>query len=275
MDILENELVRKYFGNGPCESVPGQACIISGCPNHFACMAWRVFKAMQEPMSEGTKILTWRTHQRFEESTASNSIGTEFHPGILVLPEKFQTAKQDWCMACNTQAKHLELCEAYLKVFHQMRAEGMFGKLKASEKAPSDHDDIWGAKLGTETCKKHAITGCQICSAPKCSLTGWITKCPSCGESHNFKREFPDTSWVKLDEARNEWEVIDKYMSARMNYQLPAYTVELKNRVLNGEHLHKNIEDRHHCLTCNPPPASEIRACGCKHNHPCEGHYGV
>ena len=93
MDLLDNPLIRKYFGdedtNNPCTP---------------AGIAWNVLRAMQEPIKKGdwylwcdgnedTKERVWRDPLpgRFEEN---------FHPHYLRLPDRFQKQEQKCNESC-------------------------------------------------------------------------------------------------------------------------------------------------------------------------------
>lgn len=52
-DILENELVKKYFGDIQ-DWHPGEK--VAGVPTH-GCMAQRIIHAMQEPLKKGDLFL--------------------------------------------------------------------------------------------------------------------------------------------------------------------------------------------------------------------------
>lgn len=86
MTLLENELVRKYFG--ACEH--GDS-LTSPCLCRFG-YASRVLEAMQEPMKKGDKYLAWDIHGAWMEKVSPNGTAdfVTFHPYDLPLPSRFQ-----------------------------------------------------------------------------------------------------------------------------------------------------------------------------------------
>lgn len=100
MNLLENELVKKYFGNRH-ESCP------PGCNyGHEEKMAYRILAAMQEPIKKGERYLFIQNY----EVPGSNSSGYQeileiesgydyniFHPLFLRLPSGFQTPEKEEC----------------------------------------------------------------------------------------------------------------------------------------------------------------------------------
>ena len=79
MDILDNELVRKYFENEyPEDRTP-------------ATTALRILRAMEEPIKKGERLLDLKPDGYAVESQWKIHIAcTEFHPGFLRLPDRFQ-----------------------------------------------------------------------------------------------------------------------------------------------------------------------------------------
>lgn len=90
-DILENDLVRKYFG---CEKGAHGAC--DGKRND--CMertAFRVLKSMQEPIRKGEQAMWLWYRQVHDDWIVGPWDGTkldDYHPYVLRLPDRFQTA---------------------------------------------------------------------------------------------------------------------------------------------------------------------------------------
>lgn len=93
-DILENDLVWRYFG---CDAHEIR------CPNgneYLEHMALRVLKSMQEPIRKGERYLESRTtfdvneYGNFTEEKVLDTDLTfsKFHPFSLRLPDRFQTA---------------------------------------------------------------------------------------------------------------------------------------------------------------------------------------
>lgn len=84
-DLLEHPLILKYFGPQPGE-VP------SGYPHYNPAhwTAYKVLRAMQEPIKRGDLYL-FKTSFNWEERRSDfNPTGESFHPFLLRLPEQFQ-----------------------------------------------------------------------------------------------------------------------------------------------------------------------------------------
>lgn len=100
MNILDNDLVKKYFGCGESEHPIYHQC------NEPRTLALAIIKAMQEPIRKGDKYLTnsaitdiHRYGDFDREMTALDDIQYPFHPFHLRLPDQFQTAGKKEC-AC-------------------------------------------------------------------------------------------------------------------------------------------------------------------------------
>lgn len=110
MSILDNELVRKYFG----ENRPGAVihCDDAKTFDYECWLAKRVLDAMQQPIEKGKRYLEWIygppdstiTEDHFEERICRGISGTaplgqieeffdRFHPRELCLPDAFQKQK--------------------------------------------------------------------------------------------------------------------------------------------------------------------------------------
>lgn len=91
-DLLDNELVRKYFG-----------CPANDCREHVPCytveqhMAFRVLHAMQQSIKKGERYLNWSDNDGgFYETMAQGDHDAENpHWGVLRLPDRFQ--KKECC----------------------------------------------------------------------------------------------------------------------------------------------------------------------------------
>lgn len=79
--ILENELVRKYFGCNPELNYPHDC---------QALMALRVLTAMQEPIKKGERYLDVLRDLTIDERVAETDWGIGLHMGYLRLPSQFQ-----------------------------------------------------------------------------------------------------------------------------------------------------------------------------------------
>jgi hypothetical protein len=96
VDILDNELVRKYFGED----------------NKFfhEDIAVRVLRAMQEPIRKGERVLEffveperWKDAIYVYDGVSLN----QFHPMFMRLPDRFQTAEKKECKCtCHNVLKH-------------------------------------------------------------------------------------------------------------------------------------------------------------------------
>lgn len=108
IDILQNELVKKYFG---CD------CGRDGEPslhNHFVketCedkLSVNVLKSMQEPIRDGERCLILDGNGWKEWKMSGDGISSTYHPDSLRLPDKFQTAvKMHNCPECGVTHVYL------------------------------------------------------------------------------------------------------------------------------------------------------------------------
>lgn len=96
MNILENELVKKYFGIYHCEHLarlmrePGTLCEF--------CMSRNILQAMQEPINEGDLLLELGSRvegYKNKTITATDSGYGVMHPYFLRLPDRFQAEKKE------------------------------------------------------------------------------------------------------------------------------------------------------------------------------------
>lgn len=97
MSLLENELVKKYFGDQPGD-ITGDYCI----------MAYRVLAAMQEPIKKGERYLAFLSNDLIREYTADCNVAGGVLLGHLRLPSRFQTPekcehKEQKCMTCGVE----------------------------------------------------------------------------------------------------------------------------------------------------------------------------
>lgn len=94
--LLDNELVRKYFGK--CEVV-GTCLDAPGCS-----IASRVLKAMQEPIRREDLYLCITEHNgeiSYEEAKGNISLFNRWHPTCLRLPSQFQPKPEKEPLMCN------------------------------------------------------------------------------------------------------------------------------------------------------------------------------
>lgn len=90
MNLLENELVKKYFGNRH-ESCP------PGCNyGHEEKMAYRILAAMQEPIKNGERCLNIFGKEPIEDIW-NGEMKLDLHAYILRLPSGFQTPEKEEC----------------------------------------------------------------------------------------------------------------------------------------------------------------------------------
>lgn len=100
-DILENELVQKYFS---CEAHEIQCRNGLDSRDH---MAFRVLASMRGPIHKGEKVLRWDVkgpfaEAKFYEIYFEGELGGGFHPYELVLPDRFQAGKKE----CDCHCQH-------------------------------------------------------------------------------------------------------------------------------------------------------------------------
>ncbi len=120
MNLLDNDLVRRYFG---CQHAEGSICdCVAGD------MPCKILTAMQEPIRKGERYLKWDSE--FEWVNRCNNFVEElekpgFHPYALRLPDRFQKREEkvfcstrlvvghDKCGACGEeierQTRHIQL----------------------------------------------------------------------------------------------------------------------------------------------------------------------
>lgn len=88
--LLENELVRKYFGCDLCTSNWGNkshAC--------FERISYRIFQAMSEPIKKGESWLELYGNGRVELNEGYDDDGFDpMHPYFLRLPDRFQPSPE-------------------------------------------------------------------------------------------------------------------------------------------------------------------------------------
>lgn len=88
--LLDNELVKKYFGYDNCLGLGG-----SGKCTHPNCMALRILKSQQQPIRKGERYLFWHkdkvTEMVWEDFMATIE---ESHAEHLRLPDAFQPQNQ-------------------------------------------------------------------------------------------------------------------------------------------------------------------------------------
>lgn len=86
MDVLDNELVQKYF---KCDNSIG--CLCAQWP--VQSMSWHILEAMQEPTNAGDRMLYLNSDTLggmwIEETIATANV-LYFHPFTLRLPDRFQ-----------------------------------------------------------------------------------------------------------------------------------------------------------------------------------------
>lgn len=92
MNLLENELIRKYFGwKHPCGHANGPTGTYIYCD---ACLSLNVLRAMQEPIRKGERLLACSLNDNFgnswEETTAQCESNVAWHPFTLRLPDAAQ-----------------------------------------------------------------------------------------------------------------------------------------------------------------------------------------
>jgi hypothetical protein len=102
MNLLDNELVKKYF-----------------CYEPAGGWAYRVLEAMHQPIAKGERYLWISSEGKEAEKvfTADVAVFEKYHPFFLRLPDRFQTeeekvevyTKYDTCSLCKTVTEHI--CE--------------------------------------------------------------------------------------------------------------------------------------------------------------------
>ncbi len=118
MNILNNELVRKYFecedSNGWCRRglTPNTIGIAHATYSEWAmaCMTYRILQAMQEPIKIGESYLYVDSDGTVTERTRNyGAVDWAVHTTCLRLPDRFQKqecCKSHWCEGCNQYLAH-------------------------------------------------------------------------------------------------------------------------------------------------------------------------
>ena len=120
MNILDNELVQKYFGDS--------------VPDDYGDMAMRILQAMQEPIKKGERSLVFSGNSFYEvEATEDREPYGEFHPQQLRLPSEFQPkdekkescceyAEMKWPLETRS-GRVIEMCEKCFEASKHKPAE--------------------------------------------------------------------------------------------------------------------------------------------------------
>lgn len=107
MDLLENELVLKYFG---CRVLCSEAHFTNmAYDEHERCISTRVLQSMQEPIKKGERFINChgpngngQTSESVNETGQWYGYQEPWHPYYLRLPDRFQ--KQE-CVHCFCRIK--------------------------------------------------------------------------------------------------------------------------------------------------------------------------
>lgn len=96
MKLLENDLVRKYFGD------QGDTIMLKCCLDRIGSlderMALRVLNAMEQPIRPGDHYLGyWFSENTFKEDVAAIGNIEPYHPEMLRLPDRFQPTPPPAC----------------------------------------------------------------------------------------------------------------------------------------------------------------------------------
>lgn len=101
MNILENELVKKYFACDPqagCFHKESQAC--------EAAKAYGILRAMQEPIKKGERRLYVDGMGAVWDGIHPVDINPDYHPDYLRLPSRFQTPERKKCCCGESETIH-------------------------------------------------------------------------------------------------------------------------------------------------------------------------
>lgn len=144
MNILDNELVRKYFAG--CDHASDS--FNSGCLCRLNYAA-KILRAMQQPIREGDRMLRVASTGFVDDQTAGGLIDDPLHFEYLRLPDRFQKAE---CQICNGE---------YILFSRVGAIWNVCGKHLRPNCNPPKPDDAVEKK--------------------ECICDNWQTKCPSCG----------------------------------------------------------------------------------------------
>lgn len=102
MSILDNELVREYFGQWTDRKNSRET-------QFYEQMSLRVIEAMQQPIKKGDKYLSLIVPGTVSEQVAEVGTLEDFHPYALRLPDRFQKKEcgHAWfakCIKCGEEA---------------------------------------------------------------------------------------------------------------------------------------------------------------------------
>lgn len=87
MDLLDQPLIKKYFGSGKC---PGIGSYVY-CSDHSTCTTYRILAAMTEPIKSGERYLNIKMdNDGWFELEAKSPFGVGLHAYQLRLPDAHQ-----------------------------------------------------------------------------------------------------------------------------------------------------------------------------------------
>lgn len=97
MNLLDNELVRKYFG---CDLRGVQTlCDHFNQQNCDKSTSYRILQSLQEPIKKGERYLNFNGNMDlYEEAMTKELTCPSFHPMALRLPDRFQKQEKPSCV---------------------------------------------------------------------------------------------------------------------------------------------------------------------------------
>lgn len=116
--LLDNELVRKYFG---CRAVCTEAHFINvGYDEHEWCMSSRILESMQQPIKKGDRYLLANFDGSVSEEIGGG-LTDYFHAYCLRLPSQFQTEKLTFDPRLAEEMEDFKWCGYDQKEMRSMR----------------------------------------------------------------------------------------------------------------------------------------------------------
>lgn len=150
MSLLENELIRMYFG---FECPRSMGCTDPNCYERTIQLAYKVVQAMEEPIKVGEKYLEIDHVSGLcgERVAKYETKGVVFNPWGLRLPSRFQaTVEKKECCPHGVEAKLIYPCNECIA--------------KLNNPAPAETEKCW-CKPDQETCRSLNVCGCP-CHKP-------------------------------------------------------------------------------------------------------------
>ena len=195
MTLLDNELVRKYFGCQDCQE--GNSEHVEKLCHEG--MALKILRAMQEPIKKGERYLLIDSEIVGDMVANSNSLDHIRHLGVLRLPGRFQKHKTA-SQKCG--------CGLIWNTIHRFDGPCHILENQPTLESERTHPYVWKGSEPEEKMKKTFRTcdnkGFQITFPNGVTLStqfGWGNYC------ENHDKDMPDYKLPKPDETSDDCEI--------------------------------------------------------------------